>query len=157
MSRGDHMALKRQVQHPVSAGGVVYRRADDRTEVVLCGRHQTGTWSLPKGTPDQGESLEQTALREVQEETGLMVEIEESLGSINYWFVLPTDGIRCHKTVHFYLMAARGGSTTLHDPEFDEARWFPVEEGLRVMTFPNESEVVRRALAALAQRGAAHG
>ena len=155
------MAMKKQIEYPVSAGGVVYRQAEGGPngglEVVLCGRRQAGTWSLPKGTPGQEETLEQTALREVQEETGLEVVIEESLGTIDYWFHRPPDRVRCHKTVHYYLMAPRGGSLELHDPEFDDVEWFPVREGLQAMTYANEAEVVRRAQAALARGGVPRG
>ncbi|MEE3246316.1 MAG: NUDIX domain-containing protein, partial [Chloroflexota bacterium] len=75
------MNSKPRVENLVSAGGVVYQRNCGRLETVLCGRSQPVRWSLAKGTPDPGESLEQTALREVREETGLEVEINGSLGS----------------------------------------------------------------------------
>ena len=78
---------KRRVERHVSAGGVVYRLTNGEIEAVLCGRSDPLRWSLPKGTPDKGESLEETALREVREETGLEVVIEAALGNINYWFV----------------------------------------------------------------------
>jgi 8-oxo-dGTP pyrophosphatase MutT (NUDIX family) len=146
-----------RVQNTVSAGGVVYRRSQDGLEIVLCGRTGPGTWSLPKGTPNAGESIEETALREVREETGLRVELEEPLGNINYWFTHAPDDARYHKTVHFYLMAVRGGSVDFHDPEFDTVRWFSAQEALDVMTHPNEATVVRRALDALAERGLAYG
>ena len=89
----------------VACGGVVYRLREGVVELALCGR-RTGLWALPKGTPDAGETLEQTALREVQEETGLEVEIEAPLGHIEYWFTLP--GERVPKRVYFYLMAPLG-------------------------------------------------
>ena len=151
------MAPKQRVQILVSAGGAVYRRTADGIEVALCGRHGPLTWSLPKGTPDSGESLEQTALREVREETGLEVAIEQPLGAIAYWFVRPPGATRYHKTVHFYLMAARGGSPDLHDPEFDEVKWFPAGQALETLTHATEAEVVGRALDALARSGVAHG
>ena len=143
----------KKVKMAVSAGGVVYRQAADGLEVVLCGRRRLGTWNLPKGTPDDGETLEQTALREVREETGLEVELQDPLGDINYWFVLPSEDARYHKTVHFYLMAERGGATEMHDPEFDEVQWFSATEALKALTHPNEVEVVQRALDALTRRG----
>jgi 8-oxo-dGTP pyrophosphatase MutT (NUDIX family) len=115
-------------------------------EIVLCGRTRQGTWNLPKGTPDPGETLEQTAEREVREETGLEVEIGRSLGDISYWFIEPLEGVTCHKTVHFYLMADRGGSTVFHDAEFDEVRWFSAQKALVAVTHANEADVVRRAL-----------
>ena len=133
----------------VSSGGVVYRVRDGGVELALCGR-RTGLWALPKGTPDAGETLEQTALREVREETGLEVEIEAPLGHIEYWFTVP-DG-RVHKRVYFYLMAPRGGSVDDHDPEFDVVEWFPAAAAPATLTYPSEAEVVGRALQALASQ-----
>ena len=108
------MKSKPRVETPVSAGGVVCQMNGDRLETVLCGRSQPVRWSLAKGTPDPGETLEQTALREVREETGLEVEIDGSLGSIDYWFADRGKDVRYHKTVHFYLMVPVGGATACH-------------------------------------------
>lgn len=121
-------------------------------EVVLCGRASPRIWGLPKGTPNSGETLEETALREVGEETGLEVALERPVGQITYWFVRVADGLRCHKRVHFYLMHPKGGSLDRHDPEFDEARWFPGEEALRVLAYDNESKIVEKALALVQEK-----
>ena len=138
---------RQRVERLVSAGGIVYRVSDDnRIDAVLCGRREPPRWSLPKGTPDEGESLEETALREVREETGIEVAIEASLGSIDYWFGSPNRQVRYYKTVHFYLMAPRGGCTDQHDPEFDEVRWFPAEEGLKTLTYATEAKVLEKAI-----------
>jgi 8-oxo-dGTP pyrophosphatase MutT (NUDIX family) len=107
-------------------------------------------WALPKGTPNSGESLEETAVRETREETGIDVEIEEPLGSISYFFV--RNRTRFRKTVHFFLMRPVGGSIEQHDHEFDEVRWFQLEEALEIMTYPTEREVVERATLRLGQR-----
>ncbi len=153
----------------VSAGGVVYRRVNGQLEALLCGRHMftqptskatkgAGSrpddgsrknirWSLAKGTPDAGETLEETALREVREETGLEVTIDAAIGSIEYWFSERGSKARFHKTVHFYLMVSGGGSTEQHDPEFDVVEWFPYEEALETVAYTNEAEVLRKALA----------
>ena len=147
------MTTKGRTTTAVSSGGVVYRVRDGGVELVLCGR-RNGLWALPKGTPDPGETLEQTALREVREETGLEVEIEGSLGHIEYWFTLPDE--RVHKRVHFYLMAPRGGSLDDHDPEFDVVEWSPAAAGPSARTYPTGAGVAARALEALAQRGGAH-
>jgi 8-oxo-dGTP pyrophosphatase MutT (NUDIX family) len=151
------MSPKLPVQNLVSAGGVVHCREGDDVHIVLCGRRSPATWSLPKGTPDEGESLEQTAMREVQEETGLEVEIEQPLGSIIYWFARPPGPVHYHKTVHFYLMSAHGGSPDLHDPEFDEVRWFTAADALKALTHVNEVDVLHRALNAIPDAGNTHG
>ncbi|MBI4200218.1 MAG: NUDIX hydrolase [Chloroflexi bacterium] len=145
---GTPLVRRSRAQHLVSAGGVVFRFAEGGgLEVVLCGRKEPAVWALPKGTPDAGEDLEQTALREVREETGVEVRLREPIGNIQYWFVRGPDGDRCHKTVHFYLMSPTGAPLAAHDVEFDEVRWFSAEEALQVMTYPNEREIVRKALA----------
>jgi 8-oxo-dGTP pyrophosphatase MutT (NUDIX family) len=129
----------------VSAGGVVYRRGADTgpIEVALVGRLRPKRWALPKGTPEVGETLEGTALREVGEETGLLVRIEQPLDQIQYRFVW--GGVRHFKTVHFYLMAMVGGDTANHDGEYDVVEWFPIAEALRRLSYPNEARVVDKA------------
>lgn len=128
----------------VAAGGVVIRRGTRGAEVLLAGRE--GVWVLPKGTPDSDERIEETAAREVREETGLEVRIVRPLGTIEYWFALPRE--RVHKTVHFFLMEATGGDTSRHDHEYDEVRWVPAEDAKRMLSFETYREMLVRALAA---------
>jgi 8-oxo-dGTP pyrophosphatase MutT (NUDIX family) len=136
-----------------SAGGVVHREQAGRTQILLVHRRTPHLWALPKGTPDGGETLEETALREVREETGVDVQVEEPLGSITYFFV--RQRTRFHKTVHFFLMQPIGGSIEQHDHEFDEVRWFQLEEAPEVMTYVTEREIVDRASRTLLARGEA--
>ncbi len=138
------------VEQKVSAGGVVYRPAKGGIEVLICGRRQPPEWGLPKGTPDPGESLEETARREVEEETGVKPKIEAEVGATHYRFI--RGGVRYDKTVHFYLMAPVGGSPELHDEEFDTVQWFPWEEACRKLSHGNEVEIVRWAAATAAGR-----
>ena len=132
------------VRDAVSAGGVVARVDPSAgAQVVLCGRRAEKLWALPKGTPDGAEPIEQTALREVREETGLDVEAVEKLGTIDYWFVLK--GFRIHKLVHHWLMRPVGGDVSHHDHEYDDVAWFPIEDAIRKVTYENERNIVREA------------
>jgi 8-oxo-dGTP pyrophosphatase MutT (NUDIX family) len=119
-------------------------------EVVICGRTGDGVWGLPKGTPDKGESLEETATREVSEETGLEVRILDKIGVVEYWFA--ADGVRYHKWVHHYLMESTGGDTSKHDSEYDKVEWRPVQDALRTLTFRNEADMLAKALDMIRQR-----
>ena len=145
MPATDCMTQKQRVENLVSAGGVVHRMGAEGVEVVVCGLSEPQIWQLPKGTPDAGETREQTARREAEEETGLQVEIDEFIESIDYWFA--ADGVRYHKTVYFYLMSATGGDVSLHDHEFDTALWVPVEEALETLSYDNEVRVVQKGAA----------
>ena len=129
-----------------SAGGIVVRYESGTPWLVVGSRRRERdgrTWTLPKGTPNEGESREQTALREVQEETGLVVRITGPLESIEYWFV--QSGKRIHKTVHYFLMEAIGGDLAGHDHEFDEVRWISFETAASMLTFETERALVARA------------
>lgn len=134
-----------QLRRAISAGGVVYRYGSSDVEVVLCGRRRDGLWTLPKGTPEEGESLERTALREVEEETGLAVAIEQRVGSVRYRFTAP-GGVRYDKRVDHHLMVPVGGRLADHDHEFDVVSWNTVEEAFRLLTFPNDRAILRRAV-----------
>jgi ADP-ribose pyrophosphatase YjhB (NUDIX family) len=138
-----------RIEDLVSAGGIVYQRDEDGPRVVLVGRIEEGLWGLPKGTPIDGESIEQTARREVREETGLEVEIERPVGSIEYWFTRFEQGVRFHKIVHHFLMKPTGGDLEKHDHEYDVAEWFPAHTALERLTYRNEADLLRRTLVLL--------
>jgi 8-oxo-dGTP pyrophosphatase MutT (NUDIX family) len=165
-----------RVTRTFSAGGVVFRLTPHsvpspasgapalplpghdllaRVEIALVGRTHSDMWFLPKGTPRRAEPVEDTALREVREETGLITRVVGELGSINYTF--SRDGTRYRKEVLHFLLEAVGGDVSLHDSEYDEARWFPLAEAERRLAYVNEAELVRRAApmirSVLADRG----
>lgn len=132
------------IKDSVSAGGVVWRKdLSGGVEVVLCGRRSDGVWGLPKGTPDPGEPLDATAVREVQEETGLRVERGEKVGTIDYWFV--SGGARYHKVVHHWLMSPTGGDTCDHDQEFDDVVWLPLARAYTTLSYDNERRILGEA------------
>jgi 8-oxo-dGTP pyrophosphatase MutT (NUDIX family) len=129
-----------------SAGGIVVRFDDGIPSLVVGARRRDPdifTWTLPKGTPNPGETREQTALREVGEETGLEVRITDVLDSIEYWFI--QRGTRIHKTVHYFLMEPIGGDLERHDHEFDRVRWVRFDEAAGLLTFETERALVARA------------
>lgn len=137
-----------------SAGGVIYRSGPESSsgtpEVCLIATEGFRHWQLPKGLVEDGEPAAQTALREVREETGLEGEIEDHLGRIEYWYVRPDyrnpdERVRVHKEVDFFLMRYVSGSTERHDHEVDDARWFPVDEALRTLSFEGERDILRKA------------
>jgi 8-oxo-dGTP pyrophosphatase MutT (NUDIX family) len=134
-----------------SAGGIVVRYAEGRPQLVVGSRRRdrdTRTWTLPKGTPDPHETVEETALREVAEETGLQVRITGPLDSIAYTFV--QSGRRIHKTVHYFMMEPVGGDLERHDHEFDEVRWIDFDEAPIMLTFQTERGLVAQAAERLA-------
>ncbi len=132
-----------------SAGGIVVRFIEEAPQLVVGKRvreRDTMTWTLPKGTPNGGETREETAVREVREESGLEVRIIRPFDSIEYSFV--QGRTRIHKTVHYFLMIPTGGDLGRHDHEFDEVRWVGFDEASTLLTFETERALVARALVA---------
>ncbi|ANY06773.1 NUDIX hydrolase [Pseudonocardia sp. HH130630-07] len=127
-----------------SAGGLV---VDPETgAAALIGRlDRRGRllWSLPKGHIETGETAEQAAVREVQEETGIIGEVLAPLGTIDFWFV--AEDRRVHKTVHHYLMRALGGELSDEDVEVSEVAWVPLGELEGRLAYADERRLIRHA------------
>jgi len=126
-----------------SAGGLVVDLAGDVPLGALIGRtdrHGRLLWSLPKGHIEQGETVEQAAVREVAEETGISGVIMGELGTIDFWFV--AEGRRIHKTVQHYLMRATGGELSDADVEVAEVAWVPLPEISGRLAYPDERGLV---------------
>lgn len=137
----------------VSAGGVVFRLRDSGgCEVALILTHEH-RWQLPKGWIDEGESPEQTAVREVREEAGVDAEVVVPLGDIEYRYVSKYDAepVRVRKRVHVYLLRYTGGSIEDHDDEVIEVRWVEIGEAGRMLAFRDEQQMVAKAQEALAR------
>ena len=98
---------------------------------------------MPKGTPCSGETIEQVAVREVQEETGLEVHLISYIGAISYTFI--HDQIRYYKQVRHFLFEATGGDIALHDHEYDRVAWFPLPEACRRISYANEANILSQA------------
>jgi 8-oxo-dGTP pyrophosphatase MutT (NUDIX family) len=134
----------------LSAGGVVVR-GDEVIVIVPTRRGAQGqrVLGLPKGHVDPGENAEQAARREVREEAGVEADMVEKLGDVRYFY--QRDGQRIFKMVRFFLFDYRSGSLEDHDDEVEEARWMPLAEAARALSYKGEREMVSRALSAIAQ------
>ena len=110
-------------------------------------------WILPKGHVEEGERMEETALREVREETGLEADILDRLGDVTYWYVRREregNPSRVFKRVRFFLMLYRGGRFGDRDEEMDDVRWFSLERAETMLAYANERMLMARACEILA-------
>ena len=134
-----------------SAGGLVVDRTGSRPRAAIIGRlDRRGRllWSLPKGHLEAGESAEDAAVREVEEETGIRGRVVAPLGTIDYWFV--AEDRRIHKTVHHYLLEAAGGELSDDDIEVDEVAWVPLDELRERLAYAGERRLADTAADLLA-------
>ncbi|MEX2210954.1 MAG: NUDIX domain-containing protein [Gaiellaceae bacterium] len=142
------------MEREFSAGGVVVRRLRGRwmLAAIRPGGKPEGVWALPKGLIGPGEGPEETAAREVAEETGVRVRLVRKLGDVRY--VYTRRGERVFKVVSFFLFRYAGGRLGDIPPELafevDEARWLPLEDAPRLLAYGGEREMAERAAAALA-------
>jgi 8-oxo-dGTP pyrophosphatase MutT (NUDIX family) len=131
----------------VSAGGLVVDTTG-KLGLLIGRRDQKDAsgkkilWSLPKGHIEEGETPEQAALREVEEETGIQSQIAKPLGIIDFWFM--AGGKRIHKTVHHYLFRESGGLLAAQESEVDEVAWFPLTEIIEKLAYPDEKKLIAR-------------
>lgn len=126
-----------------SAGGAVLSRKGTRAYVALIATRRGARWGLPKGTVDPGETPEQTARREVHEETGLEAEILCHLDKIEYYFRAGGDLV--HKDVDFYLMRYVDGTLAPQLTEVDDVKWVELREAISMTSFESERRVLERA------------
>jgi 8-oxo-dGTP diphosphatase len=126
-----------------AAGGVVWRRGDRGIEVAVVHRPRYDDWSLPKGKLDDGESFEQAAVREVEEETGLRCALGPFLDEIGY-----RDHKDREKLVRYWAMEAGDGDFTPND-EVDEMRWVGIQDAPGMLSYDFDRALIDRAAAAV--------
>lgn len=127
-----------------SAGGVVFRRITNyekqkNVEILVAQHSQHHGWVFPKGIIDKDEKKEETALREVEEETGIVGKILKPLQPVTYWYNL--EGEKIKKTVYYFLMEFVSGDTKNHDDEMENVEWIPREEVEKKLTYKSDKEV----------------
>lgn len=143
-----------------SSGGVAYRNApaddpngtaglNNSSRIALIATHNGQRWQLPKGTVEPQETSIQTALREVEEETGLQTAYQNFVETVEYWYwdtYNRTVPMLVHKKVDFYLLKVTGGELSDLSIEVDAVAWFTPEQALQRMTFPAEMDTLRKAM-----------
>jgi 8-oxo-dGTP pyrophosphatase MutT (NUDIX family) len=133
----------------------VYDRRRGKVKVVLVGTAKPFvTWRLPKGHPEGSEQLLDAARREVAEESGVAGSGGPKLGMAHFFFTHPASKAFIHKFVHYYLFKKQAGSVEQHDPEYDVARWFSLEEAIKAATFKNDKLMLKRAAGIIERRQA---
>lgn len=130
-----------------SAGGVVVNDRGETIVIVPTRRAADGSkvLALPKGHPDGDESAADAALREVREETGVDAEVVDRLGEVKYWY--QRDGQRVAKVVAFFLLRYVSGSLEDHDHEVEHARWMPLAQAAKELSYAGERDMAGRAAA----------
>ncbi|MGE3801328.1 MAG: NUDIX hydrolase [Candidatus Kapaibacterium sp.] len=131
------------MKRKVAAGGIVIRSINNVKQAILVQHHHKG-WGFPKGHVEQGESFEQTALREVEEETGVLAVIVAKLPPTHYQFT-NSKGQEIDKTVHWFLMEYQGIGHQTHAHEVADVQWVSLGEVFGILSFDNDRVLLRDA------------
>ncbi|MBD3190048.1 MAG: NUDIX domain-containing protein [Candidatus Heimdallarchaeota archaeon] len=145
---------KSQEIDQISAGGVVFRVKGDKVQVALIRDQNTHNWILPKGQIEEGESLEDTSLRETKEETGLKsLQLIKKVGKTYYWFKTKQKE-KFNKEVHFYLYREQNGEEELkvEKGKFDKGKWFSKREAMSKIGFINQRKILYKAFKMIEER-----
>ncbi len=124
-----------------SAGGIVFDKENEK--ILLCQHSQHHGWVFPKGLIDKGEKKEETAVREVEEETGIKAEILKPLSPVTYWYVF--EGEKIKKTVYYFWMESTGGDITKHDHEMENVEWLAPQDVEERLSYKSDKEVWKQA------------
>ncbi len=125
-----------------SAGGVVFKKTTSKTFILIAQHSFHHNWVFPKGLigdEDKNETKEQTAIREVEEETGIKAKILAPLKPVTFWYVF--EGKKIKKTVYYFLMEHISGDTTKHDFEMEAVEWIPENKVFDKLAYKSDKKV----------------
>ena len=130
----------------IAAGGVVVRRVAEGFKVLLI-RDSYGHWIWPKGHAEEGETVPETAIREVQEETGIKeLEILKKVGKQEYTYKF--EGIDVLKIVYIFLMETSQENLVIQTSEVEQGKWFSVEEAIDIIEYEGSRVILKQAVEA---------
>lgn len=133
----------------ISAGGVVIRGEHNEAQIIIVEweNNVPQKWApvlrqLPKGGCKQDESIEETALREVREETGYFCAIIRKAGEAHWSY--ERDGQQWDETIYYFFMTPTSDLALDHDDEFDRVRWININEAANILSYPEERELIKK-------------
>ncbi len=126
---------------------MIFRKVEGEVRIALIATKIGTVWLLPKGLVEKGEPLEDVAVREVKEETGLLGRVIGKIDKLDHWFWWSEGGkkIRHNKVVHFFLIEYAPGDSADYDLEVDDVGWFLIDEAMEVISYKNEGEILSKA------------
>ncbi len=137
--------FRRRIATQRSAGGVIYKKEGNRWKICLIAKRGKKVWALPKGRVAAGETLEETAYREILEETGHEVEVQDLIDEIDYYFYYKENKTFYHKRVSFFMLKLLRENVKERDQEADDVKWFDLGQAKKRLTYLNERKVLRKA------------
>jgi len=130
----------------ISAGGVLFWKNNDNILICIVKRKGKNIWILPRGRVEKNENMENTVIREVKEETGVICNIIRKIGVINYDYYSPSSKTFYTKEVHFYLLKIYRQKKFVPSNEIQDMKWVTIDDAMRILSYEKEREILLKAL-----------
>lgn len=135
-----------KIKKELSAGGVLFKEVDGEYYVAVIHRSKQNDWTLPKGHIEPGESLEDTALREVEEETNNKAVVLKKIGSFSYFVEDKEKDVTYKRTVYWFLMKSEEDNSHKLNFETDQVKWLKVDEDFSFMNYANDKSILSQGI-----------